>query len=137
MLKHTKQFLMLFLIGLQLFAPFIHAHAFEHHGFKEHAFHLHADETAGQESSKKSAVFTDLSVNITQQKMACAITMVANGIRQACDEDVADNIAFIAILFTLTLLFFNVPRKLFSKHYQAIPYQRIAYSLQNSRAPPR
>lgn len=133
MLKCIRQFLLFCLISLQFIAPFIHAHAFGHESFNEHTFHVHADEIPTVVYNQEAIQAT----HINQQHLVGTIFTVASGIKQAFADDVSDDIALMAIVFSLVLLIFNVPSKFASRYNQLTKYQRIVYSQQNPRAPPR
>lgn len=129
MLKHTKQFLVLCLIALQMAAPFIHAHAFELDSFKAHILHIHAGEIS---TASTGAGYSVQQAHLAQQQ-ADTIFTVANGIKNTSAED----LAWLAIFFTFCLLIFNFSNRFIQQHVQAPCYRHPHYSLQNPRAPPR
>lgn len=133
MIKFVKNYLVLCLICLQMFAPFIHAHAFGHDIFKAHVFHVHADEIAYASGDSKNFSQADISDN----QIIGAITTVANGIKTSASDDIVGGIALMAIFFTLALLIFSTRFRFIANVNQAFPLQRNLYSLHNPRAPPR
>jgi hypothetical protein len=66
-----------------------------------------------------------------------AVTTIGSGIRTSLVDFIADNIASIAILFFFLLPIFDFKSRLVPPCFQTANYQRIAYSLHLSRAPPR
>ena len=133
MQKILKNYLLLCLICLQIVAPFIHAHAFGRDSYKEHIFHLHADETGNVNSANNALSQT----HVGENQMIGAITTVASGIKTSLADYFADDIALMAILFSFVLLLLNFKSRLLPLRFQTANYQRIAYSLHPSRAPPR
>ncbi|MFM9836530.1 MAG: hypothetical protein ACKVOA_10555 [Methylophilaceae bacterium] len=129
MKKIVKKYLLLCLICLQIVAPFIHAHAFGHDSFKEHIIHFHTDEVGNQNSVDNAFSQT----HVGENQMVGAITTVAKGIKTV----LADEIALMAILFSFVLILFNFKKLFLPPLFQTANYQRIAYSLLPSRAPPR
>jgi hypothetical protein len=131
MFKLSKNFLMLCLVMLQFFAPFIHAHAYGLDDSKEHGIHIH--------SSEVSAPVNDPAVDNTQisdQPIVGAIVTVASGIKVSKADDIADNLAMLAVLFTIISIIFNESSPLRPSFFQAPKYRHTPYSLQSPRAPP-
>jgi hypothetical protein len=128
MLKHTKQFLVLCLIALQMAAPFIHAHAFELDSFKAHILHIHS----GEISTASTGAGDSVQQAHLAQHQADTIFTVANGIKNTS----ADDMALLAILFTFCLLIFNFSSRFIPQYVQKPCYRHPYYSLQNPRAPP-
>ncbi len=124
-----KKYLLLCLIVLQFIAPLIHAHAFGHDSFKEHNFHLHSDEI-GNISNANSGLNQTY---VTENEQVGAVTTVANGIRTS----LADDIAVIAVFFTLAFLIVSIASRFASCFTQFLRTQQNLYSHQNPRAPPR
>jgi hypothetical protein len=133
MLKHTKQFLVLCLIALQMAAPFIHAHAFELDNFKAHILHIHAAEISPTSTSGDLTQQEHLSQQARlAQHQADTIFTVDNGIKNTS----ADYLALLAIFLTFCLLIFNSSSRFIRQYAQTPPYRQQYYSLQNPRAPP-
>jgi hypothetical protein len=128
-----KKYFLQCLIFLQLIAPFIHAHAFGHDSFKEHIFHVHSDEISTTDFNVEAIQTT----KINQPYLVGAVFTVASGIKQSLSDDIENDIASIAIVFIIVLLLFNILIRLIPYYFRVVNYQRIAYSLQNPRAPPR
>jgi hypothetical protein len=131
MFKLSKNFLMLCLVMLQFFAPFIHAHAYGLDDSKEHGIHIH--------SSEVSVQVNDPAVDNTQisdQPTVGAIVTVASGIKISKADDIADNLAMLAVLFTIISIVFSKSNPLSPSFFQAHKYRHTPYSLQSPRAPP-
>jgi hypothetical protein len=131
MFKLSKNFLMLCLVMLQFFAPFIHAHAYGLDDSKEHGIHIH--------SSEVSAPVNDPAVDNTQisdQPTVGAIATVASGIKVSKADEIADNLAMLAVLFTIISTIFYKSSPLRPSFFQAPKYRHTPYSLQSPRAPP-
>ena len=129
MQKNIKIYLILSLICLQVIAPFIHAHAFGLDSLKAHLFHVHTAENG-------SANGTLTQAHIGENEIIGAITTVASGIKTSLADTIADSIAALAIFFSLALLIFDVPARIFANSGLVLYPQRYAYSQQNPRAPP-
>jgi uncharacterized membrane protein YcgQ (UPF0703/DUF1980 family) len=132
MIKIVKKYLLYCLVCLQIIVPFIHAHEFGRDSYKEHIFHFHADEIGTANSTNNTIGQTQVGEN----QIVGAITTVASGIKTALAGDFADAIALMVVLFSFVLLPFNFKCRLLPLRFQAANYQRIAYSLYPSRAPP-
>ena len=122
---------MLCLVMLQFFAPFIHAHAYGLDDSKEHGIHIHSSEVSTP-SNNQVVINTQLS----DQPSIGAIVTVANGIKVSKADDIADNLAMLAVLFTIILIVFNKSSPLKPSFLQAPKYHHTPYSLQSPRAPP-
>ncbi len=131
MLKLSKNFLMLCLVMLQFFAPFIHAHAYGLDDSKEHGFHIHSSEVSAPSNNPVIA-----NTQLSDQPSIGAIVTVANGIKISKADDIADNLAMLAVLFTIILIVFNKSSPLKPSFLQAPKYRHTPYSLQSPRAPP-
>ena len=94
---------------------------------------MHADEVSASVSNVEAIQTT----KINQQYIAGVVFTVASGMKQVFAEDVANDIAHMAIVFIIILLLFNVVVCLNPYYFRIVNYQRITYSLQNPRAPPR
>ena len=131
MLKLSKNFLMLCLVMLQFFAPFIHAHAYGLDDSKEHGFHIHSNEVSTPSNNQGIA-----NTQISDQPTVGAIITVASGIKVSKADDIADNIAMLAVLFTIVLIVFSKSSPLRPSFFQVPKYRHTPYSLQSPRAPP-
>ncbi|MBC7755172.1 MAG: hypothetical protein H7Z20_00730 [Bdellovibrio sp.] len=133
MLETVKKYLLYCLICLQIVVPFIHAHEFGHDSYKEHIFHFHTDEISNVNNANTALG----QAHVSENQIIGAITTVASGIKTSLADHFADDIALIAILFSFVLLIFNLKSRFVPSRFQTANYQRIAYSLHHSRAPPR
>lgn len=131
--KNVKNYVVLCLICLQILVPFIHGHEFGRDSYNERIFHFHTDEISNVNNGNAVSSQTHVSEN----QIIGAITTVASGIKASLTDNFADHIALLAILFSFALLVFNFKSRLVPPHFQTANYQRIAYSLHPSRAPPR
>jgi hypothetical protein len=122
---------------LQLFAPFIHAHAFGFESLQVHDAHTHATEDMFHSHRFSS----DLNLHIVvlnQQDTAerpqviGAVFKVANGVKRNSDFDI------VAILMTsfLVLSLFVFINKYLTRPLNASPYPQLVYSPHAPRAPP-
>jgi hypothetical protein len=126
-------YLIICLVFLQTIIPFIHAHAFGLDSYKQHTIHVHDENIASSINNKKFAQFA----NDNNQQIEGAAITVASGFKQDFSDNITDELSMFAILFTFVLLLFNAPTQLIRLGFQFPHYRRIAYSLQNPRAPPR
>jgi hypothetical protein len=131
MLKFSKNSLMLCLVMLQFLAPFIHAHAHGLDDSKEHSFHLLTNEVNVSSTNQNIA-----NTQISDQPTADTIVTVASGIKVSKADDIADNIAMLAVLFTIVLIVFSKSSSLRPRFHQVKKYHHTPYSLQSPRAPP-
>ena len=131
MLKLSKNSLMMCLVMLQFIAPFIHAHAYGLDDSKVHGFHIHSDEVSTSSNNQDVA-----NTQITDQSIVGAIITVANGIKISKADDIADNLAMLAVLFSIVLIVFSKSTSLKLSFLQVAKYCHTPYSLQNPRAPP-
>ncbi len=132
MQKNVKIYLILSLICLQIVAPFIHAHAFGLDSLKAHFLHVHTVENDNANSTNGALT----QAHIAENEIIGAITTVASGIKTSLADTIADNIAAFAVFFTLALLIFNVPVRIYANSGLVLYPQRYAYFRQNPRAPP-
>ena len=116
---------------LQFFAPFIHAHAYGLDDSKEHGIHIHSSEVSVQ--ANDPAVDN---TRISDQPTVGAIVTVASGIKISKADDIADNLAMLAVLFTIISIVFSKSNPLSPSFFQAHKYRHTPYSLQSPRAPP-
>jgi hypothetical protein len=121
---------------LQLVAPFIHAHAFEHDSFKAQALHVHTD-IAISAINENSANNSFSQGQVGENQIIDAITSVASGIKNSVADDIADGIAVMAVFFILALLVVNTLAHFVKPPIRGFYSQRYFFSLQNPRAPPR
>ena len=131
MFKLSKNFLMLCLVMLQFFAPFIHAHAYGLEDTNEHGLHIHANET--------SVPVNDPAIEdaqISDQPTVSSIVTIGSGIKASKADDIADNIAILAAFFTIVLVNFNLSIRLKPSFLQVAKFHHTPYSLKNPRAPP-
>ncbi|MDI1362480.1 hypothetical protein [Methylotenera sp.] len=116
---------------LQFLAPFIHAHAYGLDDSKEHGFHIHSTEVSTSTNNQDIA-----NTQISGHPTAGAIVTVASGIKVSKADDIADNIAMLAVLFTIVLIVFSKSSPLRPRSLQVPKYRHTPYSLQSPRAPP-
>ncbi|MDI1300182.1 hypothetical protein [Methylotenera sp.] len=116
---------------LQFFAPFIHAHAYGLDDSKVHGFHIHSNEVSPTSNNQVIA-----NTQLSDQPSIGAIVTVANGIKVSKADDIDDNLAMLAVLFTIISIVFNKASPLKPSFLQTSKYRHTPYSLQSPRAPP-
>jgi hypothetical protein len=140
MLKSIKIYLALCLIGLQLIAPFIHAHAFGLDSFNERSAHIHANLTPqfDVQNVQSATSYQDVQVvNAADSQISYVIT-VATGVNSPTDADVVLNILFgIALFVAFTLLLKHLSQAFIFSPVPPLFHKRLVCSNQNPRAPPR
>jgi hypothetical protein len=75
---------------------------------ESHGFHIHSDEVSASSNNQEIA-----NTQISDQPIVGAIITVANGIKVSKADDIADNLAMLAVLFTIVL--FTIVLIVFSK----------------------
>ncbi len=130
MLRSIKTFLALSLIGLQLFAPFIHAHAFGLDTLNERAVHIHANTVDAVSTS-------NMQEDASLLKQTGYVVTVANGVAaQEASLDFSPSLGF-AVFFCFALLLLVQPSA-FNFHYLPPLFLKRHIEAQRSpRAPPR
>jgi hypothetical protein len=69
---------------------------------ESHGFHIHSDEVSASSNNQEIA-----NTQISDQPIVGAIITVANGIKVSKADDIADNLAMLAVLFTIVLIVFS------------------------------
>jgi hypothetical protein len=75
---------------------------------ESHGFHIHSDEVSASSNNQEIA-----NTQISDQPIVGAIITVANGIKVSKADDIAENLAMLAVLFTIVL--FTIVLIVFSK----------------------
>lgn len=130
MLKGIKTYLVLCLIGLQLFAPFIHAHSFGLDTLSDRAMHFHTNTIDTLTSSNMHA---DVPL---QQQSGYVVTVASGVVPQDASLDLSPSLglavflcfAFLLLAQSSSVIFYSLPPLFFKRHIEA---QR------SPRAPPR
>lgn len=130
MLKRLKNYLALCLIGLQLFAPFIHAHAFGLDTFYESAVHIHSNTVATQP-------FTNMQVDADVQQQVGYVVTVASGVAPQEGDLDFNTLLGLAVFFCLVLLFAAQTTALIFRSLPPPFLKRHIYAPSSPRAPPR
>jgi hypothetical protein len=122
---------------LQLFAPFIHAHAFGLESLHAHAAHTHATEDMFHNHRFSSDLYLHI-VALNQQDTVetphaiGAVFKVANGVKRNADFDI---VAIILASFLVLSLFVFI-NKYLTRPLNASLYPLLVYSPHAPRAPP-
>jgi len=150
MLNSVKLYIVLCLIGLQLIAPFIHAHAFGLDTFNERSLHIHADTEPlpsllmddmhhidGQQivSDDTNRYIMDVDDSIDQH--SGYIITVASGVNSPTDADaILNSVLYIALLLVFALILLQLPPSLIFSTTPSLVLKQLSYPTQNPRAPP-
>jgi hypothetical protein len=135
------------LIGLQLIAPFIHAHAFGLDTFNERTLHIHADIAPLADIQVASLHKGDLHTaanshaivydNLSDQQSGYIIT-VASGVNSPVDANAMLNpLIGIALLMIFALMLMQLAPSLIFSTTPSLALRQLSYPTQNPRAPPR
>ncbi len=140
MLKSIKIYLALCLIGLQLIAPFIHAHAFGLDSFNERSVHIHADLTPQIDVQNVQSATSNQNAqlaNAADSQIGYVIT-VATGVNSPTDANVVLNLLFgVALFVAFTLLLKSLSQIVIFSPAPTLFHKRLVCFSQNPRAPPR
>jgi hypothetical protein len=85
---------------------------------ESHGFHIHSDEVSASSNNQEIA-----NTQISDQPIVGAIITVANGIKVSKADDIADNLAMLAVLFTIVLIVFSKLSSLKPSFLQVVKYR--------------
>lgn len=131
MLNSLKMAFSLCLIGLQLIAPFIHAHAFGLDTLNERAVHIHTNISTPQSAS---SILMDSSA----EQSAGYVVSVASGIvPQNAGDLLLSPLLSIAVLLSFAVLLVPQVTRISFTPIKPLFRKRLIYNLSSPRAPPR
>lgn len=141
MLNGIKFYIALCLIGLQLIAPFIHAHGFGLDTFNERSLHVHGESqplAAVQMHDLKSLYpeTNTVSFKAIEQHSGYIVT-VASGMNSSADADeMLSQLLGLALLMVFALMLMQLPVSFIFSAIPSIVVKQLSYPSQNPRAPP-
>jgi hypothetical protein len=133
------------LIGLQLIAPFIHAHAFGLDTFNERTLHIHADiapladlQTAGEQNMQPETNSHLMQLDQMGEQHTGYVITVASGVNSPADANaMLSPLIGIALLMVFALMLMQLPPSLIFSTTPSLALKQLSYPSQNPRAPPR